>query len=238
MKKDLFFSLGLHVVAVVLISAPLALLSKPAIPDQIIKVSLMNMPISPITEASAEKPLDIPQAIEEERPEIAVEDPTTRPEAKVDIPEPVKEKPKPKPEKPKDKPQNKLTDAETGAKTQDGRKEGKVDVEATGAGTLFSGGATVDNASFDYPYWFNLTFNKISQNFRNPINTDARIICTVKFTVIRSGKVIEVEVLSSSGFASFDEACVGSIERSNPFPPMPREFRDEIISITVSLGNR
>lgn len=238
MKKDIFFSLGFHLLALALISAPLALMSKPPLPDQIIKVSLMSMPISPITENTAQKPLEIPKAIEEERPEIAVEDPTTRPEAKVDIPEPVKEKPKPKPEKPKEKPQNKLTNAETGKTAQTGSKEGKVDVEATGAGTPFGGGVTVDNVSFDYPYWFNLTFNKIAQNFRNPINTDARIICTVKFTVIRSGKVIEVEVLNSSGFPSFDEACVASIDRSNPFPPMPREFRDEIISITVPFANR
>lgn len=236
MRKDLIFSLGLHVVVLALISAPLALMSNSDIPDQIIKVSLMSMPLSPITESTPTKPMEIPRAIEEDQPEIAVDDPTTSPETKIDIPEPVKEKPKPV--KPKEKPQNKLTNADTGDKTQEGAKEGKVEVEATGAGTPFGGGVTVDNLSFDYPYWFNLAFNKIAQNFRNPINTDARIICTVKFTVIRSGKVIEVVVLNSSGFQSFDDACVASIDRSNPFPPMPREFRDEIISITVPFANR
>jgi TonB family protein len=51
--------------------------------------------------------------------------------------------------------------------------------------------------------------------------------------VIRSGRVIEARVEQGSGIDLFDQACVASIQRSNPFPPLPANFADEIIGITI-----
>jgi protein TonB len=160
-------------------------------------------------------------------PEIPIDDPTS-----VDRPKEV-EKPKPKPKqetpptRPSDKPQS-------GGGAGD-KKE--IDVSGSGAGSPFAT-ATIDNASFDYPYWFTQAFNKIAGNFRNTVVIDGSVVCIVYFQVIRSGRLVEVKVEQSSGVPAFDKVCVSAVERSAPFPPLPREFLDEIIGISVPFTNR
>jgi outer membrane biosynthesis protein TonB len=39
--------------------------------------------------------------------------------------------------------------------------------------------------------------------------------------------------LQPSGIPAFDNGCVQAIENSAPFPPLPEDFRDEIIGITI-----
>lgn len=239
MKRDIIISLIVHVVILGAAAFPLSIAGTRALPDDVIIVSLADMPYSPITEMTPDQPVEIPPAMDETEPEIPISDPTTAPETEIPpVPEPEPEKPEPEPEKPKDPPKNEISRAPEGEQAQAGSDETEVDVEGTGAGTPFGKGVKVDNAAFNYPYWFTLAFNKLAQNFRNPINMQGRIICTVKFTVIQSGKVIETEVVESSGFPAFDNACVAAIERSTPFPPLPREFRDEIIAITVPFSSR
>jgi TonB family protein len=70
------------------------------------------------------------------------------------------------------------------------------------------------------------------------VNTDARLVCKVYFQVIRSGRVVQVEVLESSGIPAFDNACKAAVERAAPFPPLDREFAEEVIGITVPFTNR
>ena len=62
---------------------------------------------------------------------------------------------------------------------------------------------------------------------------DATIVCVIYFQVIKSGRVIEKRVEETSGIPAFDQACLQAVERSTPFPPLPRDFTDEIIGITL-----
>lgn len=112
------------------------------------------------------------------------------------------------------------------------KKDMPVEAPGAGAGSPFQG-ATIDNARFNYPYWFTQAFNKIRSNWRNPVSADAPIVCLVYFQVIKSGRVIETRIEESSGIPAFDKACLTAIERSAPFPPLPRDFADEIIGMTL-----
>jgi TonB family protein len=162
----------------------------------------------------------IPQPAVEAMPEIPIENPASLPETVVP------EKPKPKP---KDKPKTKPVAAGNDLKTTGGNQ---IETSATGAGSPFSG-ATIDNASFNYPYWFTQAFHKIQSNWRNPVAADGTVVCVIYFQVIKSGRVIEKRVEESSGIPAFDQACLQAVERSTPFPPLPRDFNDEIIGITL-----
>jgi protein TonB len=162
--------------------------------------------------------------------EIPIDDPTTRPA--VEVEEPVEE-PEPEPERER-RPQAQAQ-AQAGERTQTGSEEGDTEVQAP-AGTSISG-VSVDNASFNYPYWFTLTWSKINQNFRIPIQIDGKVYCDVYFQVIKSGRMIEVKVTNSSGIPQFDDACIAAVERSAPFAPLPRQFLDEIIGITITFTN-
>jgi TonB family protein len=211
-------------VAATLISSPFQVKSQIDYGD-VIRVSLPSIDQVLPAEPVPEEPIHIPQAMADEPPEIAITDPTTRPAAVIDKPEP----------KPERKPRKDVNlDALKSDKDQTGAREGEIDIEATGAGSPFAG-ATVDNASFDYPFWYSLAFDKIGRNYRSTVPYDGTLVCVMHFQVMKSGRVIELEVIQSSGIKAFDNVCLRAIERSSPFPPLPRQFREEIIGITLPI---
>ena len=228
MKKEILYSALLHLLAIsaVLFAAPFSI-QKRGLDFEVIKVRAVSASEADQMITDATEPPAIPDAVyEEEILDIPIDDPTSvdKP-AKIDKP-----KPKPKPDKPK--PEKPPTETK---KPPEGGKE--IDTKNSGKGSPF-GTATVDNTSFDYPYWFDLAFNKISYNWHNTIPIDGTVICVIKFEVIKSGKIISKGIESSSGFPSFDQTCLDAITRSEPFPPLPINFRDEIIAITLPFKNR
>jgi len=229
MKREILLSLSLHlvIVAFAVLSSPFDT-TKAFDYDEVIRIRAVALPdFKPASgEPAATEPVAIPEALADETPEIPIDDPTT-----IDEPKPI-EKPKPKP--PEQKPQEQAGQAENAGSGANGKKE--IDVEGSGPGSPFAT-ATVDNASFDYPYWFTQAFNKIASNFRNTVVIDGRVVCIVYFQVIRSGRLTELKVEQSSGIPAFDRVCLAAIERSAPFPPLPREFREEIIGISVPFTN-
>ena len=244
MNRDLVFSIAAHAV-IILGTLFLSPLEHRTIPQgEVIRVRAVPMSaLRPNQQQPVAPPAEIPAPMEIEEPDLAVPEMATRPEAEIKKPkdQPVPEKPKPKPQEkpaapPKDDgPKLNNPDAVPGDRNQTGLKEGSTEVEAP-AGSAITG-ATIDNASFNYPYWFNLAWAKISQNFRVPVVIDGQVYCDVYFQVIKSGKVIESKIVNPSGIEQFDQACLAAIDRSSPFPPLPREFLDEIIGITITFTN-
>jgi TonB family protein len=236
-SKDITLSVILHVMIVASTFLPVTFASRPDTLGNVISVRLISappLPVQPDAPPQPIKPLTIPKAMEAEPEVIPIDDPVTAKPVK--IPE-TKPAPVKKPEQKKPDKTQKNLDAVTGDTRRAGTADGSTDVEVSASGSPFAG-ARVDNASFDYPYWFDLAFTQIANNFQNPINTDAKLVCVVYFQVIRSGRVLEIKVQTPSGVPAFDDACVAAIERSKPFTPLPREFRDEIIGITVPFTNR
>ncbi|UCG62406.1 MAG: energy transducer TonB [Candidatus Zixiibacteriota bacterium] len=229
MKREIVFSLILHLVvfALAVFSAPFDSTTR-FDPGEVIRIRAVSMPdfSPPSSEPVAIAPPVVPQALPEEVPEIPISDPTTVTESK-EI-----EKPKPQPQKPA-KPETQPAEADAGG---DGSGKKEIDVAGSGPGSPFAG-ATIDNASFDYPYWFTQTFNKLAANFRNTVVIDGRVVCVVYFQVLRSGRMVELRVEQSSGIPAFDRVCLTAVEKSAPFPPLPKDFRDEIIGISVPFTN-
>lgn len=230
MKLDFVFSIGLHllILAAVLLSAPFSFKKPDFNYDQVIRVRAISMPEVQKNQPVAMEPLNPPAAIEDDNVEIPLEDPTSVEEPKaIDKPKP---KPKPK-KKPTEKPATQ-TKQETTEETSSGGKE--IETENTGKGSPFAG-ATVDDANFDYPYWFDQAFNKIAMNFKRTVSLDGNVIVVLYFKVIQSGRLLSVEVKQSSGFEAIDSDCIAAVKRAAPFPPLPREFRKEIIGITLPI---
>ena len=140
-----------------------------------------------------------------------------------------KPKPEPKPKKTKPKKTKPASETKPSGTAQGESKE----IETSGVSGSPFAGATIDNASFNYPYWFTQTFNKIAVNWKNPIVYDGTLICTIYFQVIKSGRIIELRIEKSSGIPEFDESCMRAVSGAAPFPPLPRQFRDEIIGLTL-----
>lgn len=238
MKREIIYSIALHIiiVAMTFLSAPFTLGKTDFDYGQVVHITAVGTPDFSEPEPVPFAPVEVPQALPDDVSEdIPLSDPTS-----IDKPVPIdkpKEKPKekPKPKKPKaqnKKPAEKPKDDGQSSGSPTGEKE--IETSATGAGSPFAG-ATIDNAAFDYPYWFTQAFNKISGNFRRTVAIDGNVVCVIYFQVIKSGRVIDIQIKQSSGIDPVDRDCLNAIERSAPFPPLPKEFRDEIIGITLPI---
>ena len=230
MSRDILLSLALHVVllAAALVSAPLAAKKKTPF-EEVIRVQLTAPGALPIAQPAVAEPVPVavPTPVVEETPDIPISSPET-----VDEPAVVPEKPKPKP-KPKSKPEAPQEQPAATASGSTGEAEGEKTVEApVGGGSPFAG-ATIDNVSFDYPYWFTQAFNKIGSNYHIRIEYGRPLVCVIYFQVIRSGRLVDARIEQSSGDNEFDDVCLRSVQNSAPFPPLPGNFVDEIIGITI-----
>jgi TonB family protein len=224
MKHDLSLSFILHflVIMIMLISAPFKPRVRTDLGD-VINIRLAGMPAQ--VQPKAAEPVVIPQAVQADEPVAFV--PETKSIDKA------KQVAKPKPKKPKEKPYQPRP--ETTGNAQAGLPYGQKDVTGNlGAASRF-GGASVDNASFDYPYWFVQAFSKIERNWSNPVFASTPLTCVIYFQVIRSGKIIKIEVEKSSGIDAFDSACKRAVNASQPLPSLPNEFVDEILGIHLEF---
>ena len=226
MRQDLLLSFLVHFVIVIamVISSPF----KPKVNTDLGDVIQVNLKTYSAPVATPEPaPIEIPQQVVADDPVVPITEVASVVEAK-----PID---KPKPEKKPEKDDTYDPDPIVGDTDQTGAKDGQKDVSETlSAGSKF-GGAAIDNASFDYPYWFVQAFGKIERNWRNPVFSNQPLSCIIYFQVIRSGRIIKTEIEQSSGVDAFDGGCERAVNISQPLPPLPDQFADEIIGIHLEF---
>jgi len=227
MRQDLLLSFLIHFVIVIamVISSPF----KPKINTDLGDVIQVNLKTFAAPVANHKPEVSpIPERILADEPVVPVTEIASVVEAK---PITEKEQDKPKPEK-----DNTYDpDAAKADNEQAGTTDGQKDVsENLSSGSKF-GGASIDNASFDYPYWFVQAFGKIERNWRNPVFSNQPLTCIIYFQVIRSGRIIITEIEQSSGVAAFDGGCERAVSISQPLPPLPDQFAEEIIGIHLEF---
>jgi outer membrane biosynthesis protein TonB len=230
-SKDFLYSVALHAALILAITMINPFAIRPSHDLDSIAVNIISMPPlgdPALIEGGDMAEISIPQAVVEENIAIPIEAPESKKETKeVPKPEPKKETPKPEPKK--DAGYQGL--AKTGDKTQ----QGGTDVsDKVGPGTKF-GTVAVDNASFDYPYYFVQAFGKIQRNWSNPVAANQPLSCIIYFKIIRSGTIIDPEIETSSGVPAYDRACLRAIVSSSPLPQLPTDFRDDIIGIHLEF---
>ena len=99
-----------------------------------------------------------------------------------------------------------------------GATEGKVaGPELAGSGV--GGGSTGDRV---VTYYLTLVDRKIQESWLavGSVGQPERVV-VVRFRVLRSGQVRDLEVESGSGLQSFDEAALRAVRQSLPLPPFP-----------------
>jgi TonB family protein len=58
---------------------------------------------------------------------------------------------------------------------------------------------------------------------------------TIQFSISRAGSVPKLVIVMPSGTEALDRAAVAGISASNPFPPLPAEFRGDQIRVQLSF---
>lgn len=233
-KRDIFFSLLFHVGLLI----SLTLLNPFKVVHQdfdSVGVNIIEIPPlgNPDLIKGAETPkITIPEAIEPEEEAIPLETPESR-EMRKEVEKQKVDTPKPKPIKKPDKNQGYQGQPKAGDKTQQGT-DGTDVSDQLGPGSKF-GKVGVDNANFNYPSYFLRAFSKIERNWTNPVNANQPLSCKIHFLILRTGTIMEPTVKTSSGVEAYDRACMRALQMSTPLPPLPTDFQDDIIGITLEF---
>lgn len=92
--------------------------------------------------------------------------------------------------------------------------------------------AARDQAMGAYQQSVNL---QIEQNWQEVSVTSSRQ-ATVRFVIDRSGNVVNVELVQSSGLAATDEAAIAAIRAAAPFNPLPDLYEAETLAIRFTFN--
>lgn len=77
--------------------------------------------------------------------------------------------------------------------------------------------------------WYNL----IPEVARAPLMKKGKV--SIEFAITKDGKVAGMQYVSSSGDVALDRAAYGGITASNPFPPLPTEFRGNYLELRFNF---
>jgi TonB family protein len=92
-------------------------------------------------------------------------------------------------------------------------------------------GVFFDTQGFDLGPWANRVVAIVRSNWIIPVAAELGVkgIVGVSFQVEKSGRIVNINVISTSGTPSFDQAAVNALRTSSPFPPLPADFPRPIL---------
>lgn len=97
-----------------------------------------------------------------------------------------------------------------------------------------------DPLGVDFRPYLTRILATVRRNWRAVIPESARLgmvrgRVALQFIVIRQGGVSKLVIADSSGYEALDRAAVAGISASNPFPPLPPEFRGSEIKLQFTF---
>lgn len=212
-------------------------------PLSAIHVNLVDIPRERIPEApAAEKPaIDRKLEVKSEKPEVQskkqevkskkqeMKNPKVVQKAKMALPEPaVKEKSPPSsPIKEEGRKEEMDTQRQqTPPATETRGQEARL----SPAGPAVSG-PVVDISNFKYDYYLGVIRNKIDSRWSQPVAYSQVKQALIEFTIHRNGEIGNIRVSESSGDHYFDQTALRAVSLSNPFPPLPRGYKEDLLKV-------
>jgi len=96
------------------------------------------------------------------------------------------------------------------------------------------GSARLDAVGFDSPYFLNVLFSKIRNNWDNPYEGADSIGCTIYFVVDRKGRITDSAIEKSSGLVAYDQSALRAVLAAKP-PPLPNQFSSDELGIHLEF---
>jgi protein TonB len=197
-------------------------------------VELIDLPVE-APAVQEEAPVEEVEEIEEPEPEPEPEEEVVEEEPPVEIPEkpPTRVAP-PAPEK---RPSLEERLAERLKQQEDTKPERQPEKPAQQMRAP-STQALVKASRFPYSWYLSIVQGKVSSNWKQP---SARLLggetlrTTVSFRIRRSGSIEAVTVRKSSGRPTVDQSAAKAVRDSAPFPPLPDDFRDSFLDVTIDF---
>jgi TonB family protein len=166
-----------------------------------------------------------PQIAEAEKPRIALEDPTGP-----KLPAPGQARPLPR---------------ATAAEALRGVLRGGG-VSAPGSESLElsgpAGGAQLlsDPMGVDFSGYLSRVLAAAKRYFLSVLPESARMgrsgRVAIQFSIDTNGRVPKLVIASPSGFDALDRAAVAAVSASTPFPPLPKEYKGQVIAVQLNFA--
>ncbi|MGB2578886.1 protein TonB [Elusimicrobium simillimum] len=123
------------------------------------------------------------------------------------------------------------------AETENKKAEAKpADAAKTGAGSGGPGGGIkTDFSNFPYPWYITQVRNSLWTEWEKRKPKNAVLACSVSFAIQANGSITDVKVVSESGNAGYDYSAKSSVEGAAPFPPLPKDFGKDTLTVTVEF---
>lgn len=165
------------------------------------------------------------------RPEPAEQPPAPEPEPEPVVPEPREEpqvrEPSPQQAPPKIAP--KRVETRPAAPTQ---RQGSAQGSSLGTSNFGTRIAAFDNPDFTYDYYVDQMLGRIRQYWTRP-PIGGTVETTIAYRILKDGRVVDVRILQSSGYNSFDLAAMRAIQSASPLPPLPQSFKHDSLGVNL-----
>ena len=124
---------------------------------------------------------------------------------------------------------------------------GEVESESLNAADLHNLGAGADNGginavrasftNFPYPWYITQVRNSLWKQWEKRMPNTSGLSTLVSFNIDRYGAIYGVQIEKSSGNDSYDYAATSAVQNSAPYPPLPKGFGKDILTVTVEFKN-
>jgi colicin import membrane protein len=168
-----------------------------------------------------------------------------KPEPKTTKPEPKKpEVKKPEPEKPEEQDNNNAEEQPDEAKQPEhpAASAPQTSQPGTGAPQGTTGGAGTGTAGTgtgsgdEYDFYIALISKKIKTAWKRPVSTGSETrTAIVRFELSPTGRVLNLELATPSGFAPLDRSVVQAVHDAEPFPPIPPSLKLDRLKLPIQF---
>lgn len=92
--------------------------------------------------------------------------------------------------------------------------------------------------NFPYPWYITQVRNSLWTQWQKRMpKKGAGLSALVSFNIDKYGAVYGIQIEQSSGNDSYDYAATSAAENSAPFPPLPKDFPKNLLTVTVEFKN-
>jgi len=110
--------------------------------------------------------------------------------------------------------------------------------EGTGSGVGFGSGfsSQIGLSTFPFTYYLKIIHTRVSGNwYTSQISpgVSGEFHTTVSFKIYKNGRISSPDIREQSGIRALDLSAVRAIHSSAPFPPLPNEYGEEYLGITL-----
>jgi protein TonB len=96
------------------------------------------------------------------------------------------------------------------------------------------GAITMNVSDFPFAWYLQTVQRKINEKWAPPARgSESRAV--IVFEIGRNGDVRRPAVEDSSGDAGYDQAALRAVADANPFPPLPADYRPQVLKIYLGF---